>query len=88
VRVLLLRNVLTLQSEVVLRCRLGPYQSVLYDLVKSKLREEDGSSAGVKGINNTVMELRNICNHPVLRCALCAACCSSCCSSWCHAACW
>jgi SNF2 family DNA or RNA helicase len=59
-----------LQSEVVLRCRLGPYQSALYDLVKSKLREEDGAAAGVKGINNTVMELRNICNHPMLRCEM------------------
>ncbi|KAF6263561.1 SNF2 family N-terminal domain-containing protein [Scenedesmus sp. NREL 46B-D3] len=55
------------KSEVVLRCRLGPYQSALYDLVKSKLREEEGGGAGgVKGINNTVMELRNICNHPLL----------------------
>lgn len=54
------------QAEVVLRCRLGPYQSALYELVKSKLRGEEGS-AGVKGINNTVMELRNICNHPLLR---------------------
>ncbi|WIA16563.1 hypothetical protein OEZ85_013234 [Tetradesmus obliquus] len=57
------------KSEVVLRCRLGPYQSALYDLVKSKLRAEDGEGAGVKGINNTVMELRNICNHPLLRLA-------------------
>ncbi|WIA36756.1 hypothetical protein OEZ86_008024 [Tetradesmus obliquus] len=54
------------KSEVVLRCRLGPYQSALYHLVKSKLRAEDGEGAGVKGINNTVMELRNICNHPLL----------------------
>jgi hypothetical protein len=65
---LLLLCLYSLQSEVVLRCRLGPYQSALYDLVKSKLREEEGGSAGVKGINNTVMELRNICNHPTLRC--------------------
>lgn len=67
------------QTEVVLRCQLSPYQAALYDLVKSKLRNEAaagtaGSSsksgsaaAGVKGVNNTVMELRNICNHPVLR---------------------
>lgn len=57
---------LLLQNEIVLRCQLGPYQSALYELVTSKLRDEEGA-AGVKGINNTVMELRNICNHPLLR---------------------
>lgn len=63
-----------------MRCGLGPYQSALYDIVKAALRaERDKAKAdkgpgalaaatkGVKGINNTVMELRCICNHPMLR---------------------
>jgi hypothetical protein len=68
-----------LQSEVILHCGLSPYQSALYDIVKAALRaERDKAKAvkgpgalaaakGVKGINNTVMELRCICNHPMLR---------------------
>jgi hypothetical protein len=67
-----------LQSEVILRCGLSPYQSALYDIVKAALRAERdkakgadkgaaAASRGVKGVNNTVMELRNICNHPMLR---------------------
>lgn len=69
-----------MQSEVILRCGLSPYQLALYDTVKAALRAErakgkgdkgdKGSAAafkGVKGVNNTMMELRNICNHPMLR---------------------
>jgi len=66
------------QSEVILRCGLSPYQSALYYIVKAALRAErvkaPGAAAaaaatrGVKGVNNTVMELRCICNHPMLRC--------------------
>jgi SNF2 family DNA or RNA helicase len=67
------------QSEVILRCGLSPYQSALYDIVKAALRAERDkakvdkgpgaltAAKGVKGINNTVMELRCICNHPMLR---------------------
>lgn len=64
------------QSEVILRCGLSPYQSALYGLVKAALRAErdkakgadkGAASRGVKGVNNTIMELRNICNHPMLR---------------------
>ena len=67
------------QSEVILHCGLSPYQSALYDIVKAALRaertkakDEKGPGAvaaarGVKGVNNTVMELRCICNHPMLR---------------------
>lgn len=67
----------SMQSEVILRCGLSPYQSALYGLVKAALRAERdkvkgadkgaAASRGVKGVNNTVMELRNICNHPMLR---------------------
>lgn len=66
-----------MKSEVILRCGLSPYQLALYDTVKAALRAErakgkgdKGSVAafkGVKGVNNTMMELRNICNHPMLR---------------------
>lgn len=73
------RHVACLQSEVILRCGLSPYQSALYDTVKAALRAERAkdkqgqgpgavaAARGVKGVNNTVMELRNICNHPMLR---------------------
>jgi SNF2 family DNA or RNA helicase len=56
-----------LQREVVLHCCLSPYQATLYELVKSSLKDAEGSTARAKGINNTVMELRTICNHPFLR---------------------
>lgn len=72
---MLLLCVAVVQSEVILRCGLSPYQSALYDIVKAALRAErvkaPGAAAaaarGVKGVNNTVMELRCICNHPMLR---------------------
>lgn len=66
----------SIQSEVILRCGLSAYQSALYGLVKAALKAErdkakgadkGAASRGVKGVNNTVMELRNICNHPMLR---------------------
>jgi hypothetical protein len=58
---------------------LSPYQSALYDIVKCALhaeRDKDkkagavAASRGVRGVNNTVMELRCICNHPMLRCRM------------------
>jgi hypothetical protein len=73
-----------MQTEVVLRVPLSPYQAALYDIVKAALRAERaktktsrgavaGSSA-VRGVHNTVMELRCICNHPMLRCVCVCAC--------------
>jgi hypothetical protein len=58
---------------------LSPYQSALYDIVNCALhaeRDKDkkagavAASRGVRGVNNTVMELRCICNHPMLRCRM------------------
>lgn len=55
------------QREVLLRCPLSPYQQLLTDLVTSSLVDEEGEVCKAKGINNTVMELRSICNHPYIR---------------------
>jgi hypothetical protein len=56
--------------EHVLRCAPSPYQAALASLVAAKFADDRGGAAGAKGINNTVMELRNIANHPLLRCVL------------------
>lgn len=56
------------QVEHVLRCCASPYQAALSSLVASKLKDEEGGGSA-RGINNTVMELRSIANHPLLRCA-------------------
>ncbi|KAF8065502.1 hypothetical protein HT031_003103 [Scenedesmus sp. PABB004] len=63
------------KREVVLRVPISPYQAALYDLVRTKFRDGGapggggggGGGSGARGVNNTVMELRNICNHPALR---------------------
>lgn len=63
------------KKEVVLTAPLGPYQSALLDIVKNGFRhaaEATSGGAGTstavhKAVNNTVMEMRNICNHPFIR---------------------
>lgn len=51
------------QVERTVRCQLSAYQQALSDIL-----QEGVSRQGLKGvsINNTVMELRNICNHPFI----------------------
>lgn len=39
----------------------SPYQQALFGLME---RDVEG---GVRGVNNAVMELRTICNHPLIR---------------------
>lgn len=51
---------------------MSPYQRALTDVVRRSMEDsQDGSGrgGGGTGINNTVMEMRTICNHPLLRCA-------------------
>ena len=44
-------------------CRASAYQAALVRLMQREL----AAARGLRGINNTVMELRNICNHPLIR---------------------
>ncbi|KAG1457849.1 hypothetical protein G6F56_006523 [Rhizopus delemar] len=54
--------------ERVIKCKLSPLQSHLYIQMKRNgtLYTSDSSKgkSGVKGLNNTIMQLRKICNHP------------------------
>ena len=54
--------------EKVVKCRMSALQSKLYDqMLKYNvlfIGENDKSSRGVKGLNNKIMQLRKICNHP------------------------
>lgn len=43
----------------------SPYQQALFRLMQ---REMQGTGrGGLKGVNNVLMEMRNICNHPLIR---------------------
>lgn len=64
------------KSEVVLRAAMGPYQAALMRLVRCGFEAgaagggvASGATALNRAVNNTVMEMRNICNHPYIRCA-------------------
>ncbi|CAO3590157.1 unnamed protein product [Absidia cylindrospora] len=55
--------------ERVIKCKLSPLQSKIYSQMKKHGilftgDLEKGSKKGVKGLNNTLMQLRKICNHP------------------------
>ncbi|KAG1459923.1 hypothetical protein G6F56_006058 [Rhizopus delemar] len=54
--------------ERVIKCRLSPLQTHLYTQMKRNgtLYTSNGSKgkSGIKGLNNTIMQLRKICNHP------------------------
>lgn len=56
--------------ETVIKCRMSALQQRLYDQIRKHgflpmINENDkGLSGGVKGLNNTVMHLRKVCNHP------------------------
>ncbi|GIL43611.1 hypothetical protein Vafri_1303, partial [Volvox africanus] len=62
------------KSEFVLTAALGPYQAALMDIVKNGFQQAaavggsiSSSNAAVnRAVNNTVMEMRNICNHPFI----------------------
>ncbi|EFJ44876.1 hypothetical protein VOLCADRAFT_30537, partial [Volvox carteri f. nagariensis] len=54
------------KSEVVLTAALGPYQASLMDIVKNGFQRAAAVGGINKAVNNTVMEMRNICNHPFI----------------------
>lgn len=43
-------------------CRPAPYQQALFSAVKGQLQ----GPGGVRGVSNALMEMRNICNHPLI----------------------
>lgn len=49
------------QIERTVQCHLSAYQQALIDIVRERMTRQP--CKGVS-INNSVMELRNICNHP------------------------
>lgn len=54
--------------ENVIKCQMSGLQKKLYDQMKKHgmlfVSEEGKSKQGIKGLNNTLMQLRKICNHP------------------------
>lgn len=55
--------------EKVLRCHLSSWQKVLYKQISAKAFADSSiTGAGVqsRGLNNVVMQLRKVCNHPFL----------------------
>ena len=57
--------------EKVLRCELSSWQKELYKQISVKAVEDhsllgNGSQAPSRGLNNIVMQLRKVCNHPYL----------------------
>eukprot|EP00300_Choanocystis_sp_HF-7_P003039 c12293_g1_i1.p1 GENE.c12293_g1_i1~~c12293_g1_i1.p1 ORF type:complete len:1104 (-),score=304.81 c12293_g1_i1:66-3377(-) len=52
------------KTEIVIRCPLSAWQDVVYDQIQKKaVRVMDRTQ---KVLNNTVMQLRKVCNHPFL----------------------
>ena len=45
----------------------SPYQQALFRLMQGELQRGASAGGGVKGVNNVLMEMRNICNHPPIR---------------------
>ncbi|CAE6513092.1 unnamed protein product [Rhizoctonia solani] len=56
--------------EKVIKCKMSALQSQLYTQFKkhgmlfTDAKDSKGKQAGIKGLNNTVMQLRKICQHP------------------------
>ncbi|KAI8883082.1 hypothetical protein K501DRAFT_250303 [Backusella circina FSU 941] len=54
--------------ERVLKCKLSPLQIHLYNQIKHSgtmyISETSKGKSAVKGLNNTIMQLRKVCNHP------------------------
>jgi len=56
----------------------SPYQQGLFRLMQEEMQRSSSSSSGggsgggngkgsLKGVSNILMEMRNICNHPLIR---------------------
>ncbi len=55
--------------EIVVKCNLSAWQSVMYKQIQNKhvfSMDSKSGKLGIKGLNNTFMQLRKICNHPFL----------------------
>eukprot|EP01038_Epipyxis_sp_PR26KG_P004082 gene4082-5828_t len=53
--------------EKVLKCNLAGWQRKMYHSIASKgLASKDKDNATTGGLNNTIMQLRKVCNHPYL----------------------
>jgi ATP-dependent helicase STH1/SNF2 len=55
--------------EIVVKCNLSAWQSVMYKQIQNKhvvSMDSKSGKIGIKGLNNTFMQLRKICNHPFL----------------------
>ena len=57
------------KQERLLLCPPSAYQRALFGIIGEELGGGggEGSKAAPKGISNVVMELRNLCNHPLIR---------------------
>ena len=58
--------VVYVQTEHVIYCQSSAYQTALTAIIKEALSNPLGTQ-GLKGINNSMMELRIISNHPLIR---------------------
>ena len=61
----------------------SPYQQALFRLMQQEMQRGSGGSSGngsggLKGVNNVLMEMRNICNHPLIRWVPAASCMPAC----------
>lgn len=54
-----------MQVERLVLCSASAYQRALCGIVEQGLLR-GGGGGGVRGVSNSLMELRNICNHPFL----------------------
>lgn len=56
------------QVEIILRCELSGMQMKLYDQLqrRGRLVTRSGEGAGVRALNNQMIQLRKVCNHPLL----------------------
>ena len=52
--------------EKVIRCELSAWQKELYKQISVKIADEATKSNFSRGLNNVVMQLRKVCNHPFL----------------------
>ncbi len=52
--------------EKILRCELSSWQKELYKQISHKIAGEAATKNFNRGLNNVVMQLRKVCNHPLL----------------------
>lgn len=52
--------------ETVVKCKMSELQLRLYEQIRARrsVITDDGKTKGIRTLNNTIMQLRKICNHP------------------------